>query len=92
MLRVHVTPKSGRDEVVGWRGDALALRVRATPEDGRANAAVCKIVSEALGVPKSRVRVVRGPTARSKLLEIDAEAALVLATFGVPPGTSDAGG
>jgi len=43
-------------------------------------------------VPKSRVRVVRGPTARSKLLEIDAEAALVLATFGVPPGTSDAGG
>ncbi len=36
-LAVHVTPKSGRDEVVGWRGSELAVRVTAPPEGGKAN-------------------------------------------------------
>jgi len=91
MLRVHVTPRSGRDAVVGWRGDALAVCVRAVPEDGRANEAVRRVVSGALGVPKSRVRVARGTSSREKLLEIDAAEARIEEVFGTPPGESGPG-
>lgn len=48
------------------------MRVTAPPEGGKANAAVCKVLAKALGVPKSRVRVVRGDTARHKSVEVTA--------------------
>jgi uncharacterized protein (TIGR00251 family) len=70
-LAVHATPKSGRDEVVGWRGSELSVRVTAAPEGGKANAAVCKVIASALGVPKSSVRVVRGEVSRHKILQVD---------------------
>jgi len=70
-LAVHVTPRSGRDGVSGWRGAELSVRVTVAPEGGKANAAVCVVVAKALGVPKSSVRVVRGDTARHKILRID---------------------
>ena len=70
MLAVHVTPKAGRDEVVGWRGSELSVRVTAPPEGGKANVAVCKVVASTLGVPKSAVVVHRGESARHKVLEI----------------------
>lgn len=69
-LHVHVLPKSARDEVAGWRGAELQVRVTAAPEGGRANAAVCRVVADALGVAKSAVSVVRGQTARHKTLEV----------------------
>lgn len=71
-LAVHVTPKSGRDEIVGWRGGELRLRVTSPPEDGKANAAVRVLIAGALGVPKSAVRVTRGETSRHKRLLIEA--------------------
>jgi uncharacterized protein (TIGR00251 family) len=70
-LAVHVTPRSGRDEVSGWRGNELSVRVTVAPEGGKANAAVCIVVAKALGVPKSSVRVMRGDTARHKILRIE---------------------
>jgi hypothetical protein len=70
-IAVHVTPKSGRDEVAGWRGSELAVRVTAPPEGGKANAAACVVVADALGIPKRDVRVVRGESSRRKQLEVD---------------------
>lgn len=87
-LAVHVTPKSGRDEVVGWRGGELSVRVTVAPEGGKANSAVCAVLARELGLAKSAVRVVRGETARHKLLEIDGVGEPeVRAVFGEPdPG------
>ncbi len=70
-LAVHVTPKSGRDELVGWKGSELYVRVTSAPEGGKANAAVCKLIASELGIPKSSVRVRRGETSRHKILEAD---------------------
>jgi len=78
-LPVHVTPKAGRDELAGWRGSELAVRVTVAPDAGKANAAVCKLIAEALGVPKSSVRVARGQTSRHKLLEVDGVSQTALA-------------
>jgi len=84
-LAVHVTPRSGRDEVVGWKGSELAVRVTSAPEGGKANAAVCKVIASALGVPKTSVRVVRGTTSRHKVLDVaDVADEAVTVAFGCP--------
>ena len=84
-LAVHVSPRSGHDEVVGWRGSELAVKVTAAPEGGKATAAACKVVASALGVPRSSVKVVRGTVARHKLLDIPmASDADIEEAFGKP--------
>ncbi len=81
LLAVHVTPRSGRDEVVGVRTDdagteEVCVRVTAPPDGGKANKAVCKVLAAQLKIPKSSVAVVSGTTARKKRisLAIDPEA------------------
>ena len=82
IIAVHVTPRSGRDEVSGVRVDAagadeVCVRVTAPRDGGKANKAVCKLVAEALGVPKSRVDVASGHTARRMRLSVEADQAQV---------------
>jgi uncharacterized protein (TIGR00251 family) len=71
-LRVRLTPRGGRDAVMGRREDGvLMVRVTAPPADGKANAALCKLLAKALRVPRTSVSIVRGETARDKLVRID---------------------
>ena len=70
-IRVRVQPRAKRDELAGVRDGAVLVRVVAPPVDGRANAAVCKLIARAVGVPPSRVSVVRGEAARDKVLRIE---------------------
>lgn len=84
-ITVHVTPRAGRDEIGGWRGDELQVRVTAAPEGGKANAVTCEVLAEALCVPKSAVRVVRGETSRHKLVDLHGVGmSEVRAAFGEP--------
>jgi uncharacterized protein YggU (UPF0235/DUF167 family) len=78
-LQVRLTPKGGRDALEGidMLADGRAVlraRVRAVPEDGKANAALLRLVAEALGLPISRVSLVGGATSRLKTLRIEADA------------------
>ena len=87
-VAVLVTPKAGRDEVVGWRGNELLVRGTVAPEGGKANAAVCKTIASALGVPKTSVRIVRGDTSRHKVVEVVGASERDLAdAFGGPDAT-----
>ena len=70
LLPVHVQPRAGRNEVVGWQGTALRVRVTAAPEAGQANQAVIDLLAEALGVPRSAVVLVRGAKSRDKLVRV----------------------
>jgi len=88
MIAVHVTPKANCDEVAGWWGNELSVRVTVAPEGGKANAAVCKTIAAALGVPKTSVRVVRGDTSRHKVVEVAGASEHDLAdAFGRPEAT-----
>jgi uncharacterized protein (TIGR00251 family) len=68
-LRIKVVPGSSRDTIAGWLGDTLKIRVTAPAEGGKANAAVEKILDNALGVPKC-ARIVSGKTSPRKVVEI----------------------
>jgi uncharacterized protein (TIGR00251 family) len=62
VIPVKVVPGSSRDRVVGVLGDSLKIATSAAPEKGKANAAVAKILADALGLDARRVELVSGPT------------------------------
>ncbi len=75
-LIVRLTPSGGADRIDGCATDDagrtyLKARVRAAPEDGKANAALEALLAKALGVAKSKVNVARGATARLKTVEVE---------------------
>ena len=70
VVTVHVLPGARRTEVVGRHGDALKLRVQAPAAQGRANAAVVRLLASTFRVAPSAVVLVRGATARSKRFRV----------------------
>ncbi len=89
---MRLTPRGGRDALAGSvtlaDGRVVATaRVRAVPEDGKANAALVALVAATAGVPRACVSLESGATARVKGLRIApagpaAEAALQAAITG----------
>jgi uncharacterized protein (TIGR00251 family) len=75
LVRVRVMPRAGRDEIVGERGASLVVRVKAPPVDGRANTAVCKLLAKAAGLPAGAAELVRGASARDKVVRLPGVAA-----------------
>ncbi len=79
-IAVRLTPKGGRDAIDGVEtladgSTVLKVRVRAAPHDGEANAALCRVLAKALGVPPGRVAVVGGAASRVKRVKAVGEAA-----------------
>ncbi len=70
-IRVRLTPRSARNEIVGWRDGLLRVRVTAPPVDGKANEALERLIAKTIGVRKSAVSVVSGARAREKTIEIE---------------------
>jgi len=70
-LRVRLHPRASRDEIAGERGGAVLIRVTAPPVDGKANAALVKLIAKRAGVPKRDVSVVRGERSRDKLVRVE---------------------
>jgi uncharacterized protein YggU (UPF0235/DUF167 family) len=68
-LAVRVTP-GARTEALEIIDGRLLAKVRAKPEDGKANAAVRELLAAALGVATSQVTLLRGGTSREKLFQI----------------------
>ena len=89
-IGVRVTPRGARDAIVGVDEDGvLHVRVRAAPVDGAANTGVRRLLARELGRPPSDVDVVRGSTARRKLVRLGGvDASLVTARWpGIRLGT-----
>ena len=79
MLSARLTPKASSDEVIGVESfdgvPVLKARVRALPEDGRANAALEKLIARWLGVPPTSVKIARGTKSRLKQISVEGDSA-----------------
>lgn len=78
VVSVRLTPKGRRDAIDGIEqlGDdrmVLKARVRAVASDGEANAALVRLIAEALRIAPRRVNLVAGATARIKRLLIEGD-------------------
>jgi uncharacterized protein (TIGR00251 family) len=70
LIPLRVTPKSGKNAVVGVKNGQLLVSVRAAPADGEANAAVIQTLSVFFGCSKSNLTLVRGHKGREKTVRL----------------------
>ena len=70
LIPVRVTPRGRANAITGARNGALTLSVTAPPAEGKANAAVIAVLSDALGCPKSALSIRRGDKSRDKVVAV----------------------
>ncbi len=69
-VELRVIPRAKQDAIEGFTNDVLRVRVTAAPRDDNANRAVVRLLARWLGLPRSRVALVRGAKSRDKVIEI----------------------
>jgi uncharacterized protein len=70
-ITVKVHPRARRTALAGRFGDAYKIDLAAPPVDGKANDECIRYIAELAGIPRARVRIVSGATARVKVLELE---------------------
>ncbi len=68
ILNVKAQPRSSRAGLDGLVGDAVKVRVRSAPVDGKANKELAETIADAFGLAKSRVSFKSGETSKTKRL------------------------
>lgn len=76
-LAIRVRPGASRTAVGGVHADRLVVAVSARAVDGAATEAALDALAAALGVRPRHVTLVSGATSRDKLVDVDADEALV---------------
>ena len=70
-IKVHAKPRASRDAIGGEYNGALEVSVTAPPAEGKANAAIIKLLAKKLGVSKSSVEIIGGQSSREKWIAAD---------------------
>ena len=66
LLNVKAAPRSSRAGLDGVVGDAVKVRVRSAPVDGKANRELVETLADAFGLSKSQVAFKGGETSKTK--------------------------
>ncbi len=70
-IRVRLAPRARANEIAGERDGVLLVRVTAPPVDGRANEALCRLIAKRAHVGVRSVSVIRGLSAREKVVRVE---------------------
>ena len=74
-LSLHCQPRASKTEIVGLHGNALKVRLAASPVDGQANRELCTFFARYFGVSQQDVQILSGKGARQKRLLIKGKTA-----------------
>ena len=70
-LDIRLQPRAKRNAIVDERDGVVRVSVAAAPVEGRANAALCKLIAKRAGISRGRVSVVRGERSRAKVVRVE---------------------
>ncbi|MFQ6778170.1 MAG: DUF167 domain-containing protein [Alphaproteobacteria bacterium] len=70
IINVSVVPRAKQNKIDKSPDGTLKIHTTAAPTDGDANSAVVKMLAEYFDVPKSKIKIIRGETARKKIVSI----------------------
>ena len=68
ILNVRAQPRSSRSGLDGLIGDAVKVRIKCAPVDGKANKELIETLADAFGIAKSAVVFKSGETSKTKRL------------------------
>lgn len=71
IIEIKVLPRS-KTQKIEPMDKGYKIWVRSAPDRGSANKEVIKVLSHFLGIPPSRLQIVRGHSSRHKWIELDA--------------------
>ncbi|MGN0834128.1 MAG: DUF167 domain-containing protein [Kiritimatiellia bacterium] len=66
ILNVRAQPRSSRSGIDGLWGEAVKVRIRCAPVDGKANRELVETLADAFDLPKSAVVFRSGETSKTK--------------------------
>ena len=79
MFSIKVIPNAPRNEFAGRSDDGIwKVKITSPPVDGAANKELIRFLAHSLGIPKSKVKIVKGFSSRWKLVDIDADEQAIL--------------
>ena len=95
LLSLRLTPRSSKDALEGVETLAdgrsvLKARVRAVPEDGKANEALLRLLADQLDLPIRALSLATGATGRTKVIRIEGAPEATLARLAALTGADQA--
>jgi uncharacterized protein len=69
-FKVHLAPRAAKDGIVGVHDQALKIRIKAPPVDGKANEALLKFLAKTLKVKTADVSILTGHASRKKTIAV----------------------
>ncbi len=69
-LELKVIPNAPHNEIVGWLGTTLKIKIRAPALEGRANDELLTFLAARLGVSRRAVTLLRGDKSRRKIVRL----------------------
>ncbi len=70
-LALKIIPNAPQNEIVGWLGEALKVKIHAPALEGRANDELLEFLAEKLGLPRRCVTLLRGDKSRQKVVQLE---------------------
>ena len=71
LLEIKVFPQSGRQVCLQDKAGILKCYLKSSPEHGKANEELIKIVASRLAIPQAHLKIVRGAATRKKVIKIE---------------------
>ena len=69
-IEIKAVPNAPKNEIIGWLGGALKVKIHAPALEGKANQALTEFLAQKLALPKRSVSLVQGDASRRKLVQI----------------------
>jgi uncharacterized protein (TIGR00251 family) len=66
VVTIKVVPRSSINQIVGFEGDILKVKVKSAPVDGSANRDLIVLLSKCVKVAKERIEILSGHKSRLK--------------------------
>jgi uncharacterized protein (TIGR00251 family) len=89
VLTVHVQPKAAYSACVGIHGEALKIRIAATPVGGAANRELIRFLADELSLPTAAVHIESGESSRHKRVRLKGTTAVTVMTRLMPKRAMD---
>jgi uncharacterized protein (TIGR00251 family) len=70
VIAVHAVPRAAQTHIQGTHGDALKIRIKAPPVDGKANKELLNFIANELGIPLRQLSLLTGDVGRHKRILI----------------------
>lgn len=84
VVSLHVVANAAKNEIIGPYNNALKIKIKSPPVDGKANAEIESFLAKKLGIAKNQVKILKGDKSKIKKVLIRGVAiAAVTKAFGL---------